>query len=140
MSKIVNNVGGNIIDKYLNKFRDALDDDLNTSLAITTMWDLINSKEAPEDKLATLEKFDKVLGLDLENADYKLNELEDYQNISYLDKQTATLLLNEREQARKDKNYALADEIRNKIESMGFVIEDSKEGSFVKLADFGKIK
>lgn len=140
MSKIVNNVGGEILDKYLNRFRDALDDDLNTSLAITSLWDLINSKESSADKLATILKFDKVLGLDLENADYRLNELEDYQGISQLDKQNARLLLKDREQARKDKNYALADEIRNKIESMGFVIEDNKDGSFVKLPDYGKLQ
>lgn len=140
MSTLVNNVGGEIIDKYLNKFRDALDDDLNTSLAITSLWDLLNSKENPADKLATLIKFDKVLGLDLENADYRLNELEDYQGISQLDKQTARLLLSDREQARKDKNYQLADEIRNKIENMGFVIEDSKSGSDIKLKDYGKLE
>ena len=139
VSAIVNNVGGQIVDKYLNTFRDALDDDLNTSLAITSLWDLLNSKEKREDKLATLIKFDKVLGLDLENADYRLNELEDYQGISQLEKQNARLLLRDREQARKEKNYQLADEIRDKIESMGFVIEDNKNGSCIHLKEYGKI-
>ena len=139
VSKIVSNVGGNILDKYLTKFRDALDDDLNTSLAITCLWDLINSKEAPQDKLATLIKFDKVLGLDLENADYRLNELEDYQSISQLDKQTARLLLSDREKARQDKNYQLADDIRDRIEDMGFIIEDNKDGATIKLKDYGKL-
>ncbi len=139
VSEILNEVGGKILDKYLSKFQDALDDDLNTSLAITELWNLINSKEAPQDKLATLAKFDKVLGLDLENADYRLNELEDYQNISQLDKQTARLLLIEREQARKDKDYAKADEIRNKIDAMGFEVLDSKNGSQVRLKEFGKL-
>ena len=139
VSAIVNNVGGQIIEKYLNTFRDALDDDLNTSLAITSLWDLLNSNEKREDKLATIIKFDKVLGLDLENADYRLNELEDYQGISQLEKQNARLLLRDREQARKEKNYQLADEIRDKIESMGFVIEDNKNGSCIRLKDYGKI-
>lgn len=139
VSAIVNNVGGQIIEKYLNTFRDALDDDLNTSLAITSLWDLLNSNEKREDKLATLIKFDKVLGLDLENADYRLNELEDYQGISQLEKQNARLLLRDREQARKEKNYQLADEIRDKIESMGFVIEDNKNGSCIRLKEYGKI-
>jgi len=138
MSNLVGNVGGQIIDKYLTKFRDALDDDLNTSLAITTLWDLLNSKEAPEDKLATLIKFDKVLGLDLENADYRLNELEDYQGIGQLKKQQARLLLKDREEARKNKDYSKADEIRSQIESLGFEVEDSKGGSFVKLKEYGK--
>ena len=138
MSSLAGNVGGQIIDKYLTKFRDALDDDLNTSLAITTLWDLINSKEASEDKLATLIKFDKVLGLDLENADYRLNELEDYQGVGQLKKQQARLLLKDREEARKAKDYAKADEIRNRIEELGFEVEDSKNGSIVKLKEYGK--
>ena len=48
--------------------------------------------------------------------------------------------MSDREQARKDKNYQLADEIRNKIENMGFVIEDSKSGSDIKLKDYGKLE
>lgn len=138
VSAISNSVGGKILDNYLAKFRDALDDDLNTSLAITALWDLINSKESPEDKYVTLAKFDKVLGLNLENADYMLNQLEDYQNISQLEKQKARLLLKDRNEARKNKDYAKADEIRNQIESMGFEVVDNKNGSLVKLKEYGK--
>ena len=132
-------IGGEVNKEFVQKFKEAMDNDLNTSLAITTLHEVLGSKISAEDKYATIIEFDKVLGLDLMNARYQLNMLEQLQGIDYLQRQKANILLKERNQARLDKNYAKADEIRNQIDTLGYEILDTKEGSFLELKNYGKI-
>ncbi|MBU4332267.1 cysteine--tRNA ligase [Patescibacteria group bacterium] len=107
---------------YLNKFFDAVNDDLNMPKALAIMWDLIKSNNSESAKKATLLEFDKVLGLGLD----KVKKIEIPAEIKKLAK--------ERDDARKNKDWERADELREEIEKRGFRIEDGDEGArIVKL-------
>ena len=139
MAEMEGCVGGSVNEEFLQKFKEALDNDLNTSLAITVLHELLASKIPSADKVVTIAEFDKVLGLDLLNARYQLNILEQLQGIDYLERQKANLLLAQRNDARKNKDYTRADQIREEISQMGYEILDSREGSTLQYKDFGKI-
>lgn len=108
-------------------FTEAMDNDLNTSLAITALYDVLKSDADSQTKLALVKDFDKVLSLNLiENAQKAAAPKE----IELPDEITA--LLAERSEARKAKNFALADEIRDKIVAMGYSVEETRQGTVVK--------
>lgn len=111
---------------FVKHFTDALADDLNTSQALARMWELVrDDTTAPETKKASLIFADKILGLGFTEAHaakkiavIETNELpEEVQN-----------LLNERKEARDAKDFAKSDELRAKIEELGFVVKDSPDG------------
>lgn len=113
-------------DKYIelkNNFTSALDNDLNTSLSITALYDVIKSDANGKTKRALLSDFDKVLGLDLiENADKLKTEDE-------VIPQEIMALIEERSKARSEKNFAKADELRDIIQSKGYIIEETRQGT-----------
>ncbi|MGN1227972.1 MAG: cysteine--tRNA ligase [Christensenellales bacterium] len=100
-------------------FTDAINDDLNTSLALSTLWNMLKEMPKSEDVYAQAIKFDEVLGLDLDKM-----EEEKQQTIP----EEITKLANERLEARKSKDFALADKIRNEVENLGYKILDTKDG------------
>ncbi len=104
-----------INEKYLKEFQDAMDDDLNTAVALQVLWKLVRDETA-EGKIKTIEKMDLVFGLDL----LKRERVDVPDNVKKL--------VEEREKARKDKNWKKADEIRDKVGKLGFIIEDSDKG------------
>ena len=108
-------------------FTDALDNDLNTSLAITAIYDVLKSDANGKTKLAVLEDFDKVLGLDLTmNA----KKLADKANEAQSDIPEEILaLVEERKQARAQKDFAKADALRDLIQSKGYIIEETRQGT-----------
>jgi len=112
-----------LIETYKNKFKDALGNDINTSLALTCLFDVIKDEELNNNsKIFLIESFDNVLGLNLTNEikEEKIdNNLESY----ILEK------IEQRNQAKKDKNFALADEIRNELLEKGIVLKDTREGT-----------
>lgn len=114
-------VEDNIVEEYEDRFHKAINDDLNMPLAMGTVWEVVrNEKKSP--KLAELLlKFDTVLGLEI---DKKEEQEEIPQEI--LD------LVEQRKQARQNKDWAKSDELRDLIQSKGYEIKDSKEGTEVK--------
>lgn len=114
-------VEDNIVEEYENRFHKAINDDLNMPLAMGTVWEVVrNEKKSP--KLAELLlKFDTVLGLEI---DKKEEQEEIPQEI--LD------LVEQRKQARQNRDWAKSDELRDLIQSKGYEIKDSKEGTEVK--------
>lgn len=74
-----------------------------------------------------MEKFDEVLGLDIKNSEKYLEEQKNIELPEEIEK-----LVEERKQARLEKNWALSDEIRNKLIENGYQVEDSKDGMTVK--------
>lgn len=131
---------GIVINDYKEKFMEALDDSFNTSKAITVLWEVINSKQKLADKLATAFLFDEILGLDMVNARYQLNVLEDLQNINPISKQYAQMRLFDRNDARNNKNFVEADNIRAEIDEAGFRVEDTASGSRVIIKKYGKFE
>ena len=112
-------------DKHIEKFENAMDDDLNTADAITAIFDLVkdinlnldesNSKEMLEKTLELLKKLTRVLGI-MEGEREEISE--DIEG-----------LIAERNAARKNKDFAKADEIRDKLKEMGIEIEDTRSGT-----------
>lgn len=116
-------------DELMKVFRDALDNDLNTSLAITALYDVLKAETTPATKLALIREFDKVLGIGLiESASKPAEEAVNDIPQEVLD------LAAQRAEARKAKNFALADELRGKIAEMGYIIEETRQGTNIKKA------
>ncbi|MCM1525128.1 MAG: cysteine--tRNA ligase [Ruminococcus sp.] len=108
-------------------FTDALDNDLNTSLAVTAVYDVLKSGADASVKLSLISEFDKVLGLDMLAHAKALLEKNSggCEDIPDEVKQLAE----QRAQARKAKDFALADSLRDKIAELGFVIEETRQGT-----------
>jgi cysteinyl-tRNA synthetase len=104
---------------YLKKFKESMDDDLNTSETINLLWKLVKDKKA-QGKYLTIKKIDKVLGLNL----LKKEKIKIPKEIKEL--------AEKRLEARKNKNWKLSDELRDKINKLGFIINDVKEGYEIK--------
>lgn len=110
--------------KHTTDFTDAVNDDLNMPQALAVVWGVVRDESlTPAAKLALLYDFDKVLGLDLENA----------QEEKTADAPAEIMeLVNQRIAAKKAKDFKLADELRDKVKSMGWEIVDKKDGAEVK--------
>jgi len=108
---------GKIDKNYQQKFRDYLEDDLDTPHALSLLWDLFKDENISDaNKKATVLDFDKILGLGFEN----LKEIKKIIIPKKIQK-----LAEEREQARLDKDYKKSDELRKKINSFGYGVKDT---------------
>ena len=121
------------------KFNAALGNDLNTSLAITSLYDVLKYKTNDATKLFVLDDFDKVLSLDLcKKADEirKRNAAEKPAAGAYSifcedgsDDPAVTAQIQARYDAKKAKNFAEADRIRDELKSQGIEITDIPGGA-----------
>lgn len=114
-----NDLDSETINKYMNNFKNSLADDLNTSMALTTLYDILKDSTNDETKLYLIKSFDRVLGLDLLKENIIDRELQDY----------IFSKLEERKVAKMNKNFDLADNIRKELENKGIVIKDTREGT-----------
>ena len=119
-------------DELKAGFVTAMDNDINTSLGITALYDVLKADTTPATKLALIDDFDKVLSLSLlETA--KNSAVKQETEAEELPAEILALA-EERKQARKDKNFALADELRDKIVAMGYTVEETRQGTVIKKA------
>jgi cysteinyl-tRNA synthetase len=113
---------GEFCQKHISMFEEAMDDDLNTPLALSVLYDMItyankkiSSGEMIVEKaakiLTTFEKMNKVFGLKFLEKEIKVPE-------------NVKRMANERLEARNNKDFAKADELRKEIEKMGYLIKD----------------
>jgi cysteinyl-tRNA synthetase len=113
--------------KLKDRFIEAMDDDLNTADAISVLFDMVReintsinaasmvSRETIDYSSSLLRELGGVLGILQKQKEGSLDsEIEE--------------LINQRQQARKDKNWKLADEIRDKLKNMGIILEDTPQG------------
>lgn len=112
--------------EYNERFEDAICNDLNTSMAITVVYDVVKADINGKTKLALLNAFDKVLSLNLTTAGEKLLEAgtsvdSDLEN--FIQEKIA-----ERAEAKKAKDFARADAIRDELLARGVAIKDTREG------------
>ena len=118
-----------------SRFTDALDNDLNTSLAVTALYDVFKLNTNDKTKLALIEDFEKVLDLGLVAAAEKLNSEKNEENAEQNADVPAELLayINEKIEARraakKAKNFAEADAIRDELLAKGITLLDTREGT-----------
>lgn len=117
-------------DRLMKGFTDALDNDLNTSLAVTAVYDVLKSKANAAAKLALIAEFDKVLDLGLIAAAEKIASAAKNDTADIPEEVLA--LVEERKAARKEKNFALADELRDKIAALGFEVKETRQGTEIK--------
>ena len=112
-------------EKYNDSFKKCISEDLNTSNAITVLYDLLKDNDVNgKTKLELIKSFDKVLSLDLiknnvvsDKHDYIMSKIELRNN------------------AKKNKDYELADKIRNELLNEGIVLVDTREGTTYKMED-----
>lgn len=118
ISKIENmgDIDEAIYQNYLQKFTETLENNLNTSMAITVLYDVTKLECSGATKLKLISKFDEVLGLDL--LDVKTDDIPaDIKKLAEL-----------RWQAKLNKDWLNADNLRNELLDKGYVIFDGKEG------------
>ena len=111
--------------EFEDKFREAISDDLNTSMAITVLYDALKADTNDATKLSLVESFDRVLSLDLVGHAKALSEETevDPELIEYINEQ-----IQKRAEAKKAKDFATADAIREELLSRGVEIKDTREG------------
>lgn len=118
------------LESYRNKFIEKMDDDFNTADGISVIFDLVKdintnitaeaSKELIEKAMKLIRELGEPLGILQENKKAALEE-------------EIEALIEKRQQARKDKNWALADEIRDDLKARGIILEDTPQGVRWKL-------
>ena len=120
-------------DELKAGFVKALDNDLNTSLAVTALYDVLKAKTTDATKLALIRDFDQVLCLNLiENASTLAEKEEapaaDGELVAKIE-----AMIEARRAAKKEKNFAEADRIRAELTAMGVTLIDTREGTTYKI-------
>ncbi|MFH1405048.1 MAG: cysteine--tRNA ligase [Patescibacteria group bacterium] len=106
-------------EKYEDRFLQAVNNDLDLPNAVAVIWEMVHDKEVKqEEKSTSINKFDKILGLDLD----KHIGIETNIPKEIID------LAKQRDVARNEKNFKLSDDLRAQIEDKGFMVEDTQEG------------
>ena len=108
------------------RFIKAISSDMNTALAITNIYDVLKAKVSDATKIEALRDIDRVLSLDLV-SDEAVKEDSPVQK-SELEIEIEALIA-ERAEAKKSKNYARADEIRNDLKARGITLIDTPQGT-----------
>ena len=116
-------VNKEVFDEFDAKFKDALSNDINTSMATTLVYDVLKADISATDKIALIESFDKVLSLDLTVEKESAAPAVDPEFEKYILEQIEL-----RKAAKKEKNFAEADRIRAELLEKGVVLEDTREG------------
>lgn len=109
------------IEEYRLKFTDALSEDLNVPKSLAVLWEMLKSNIPSEDKYDLALYFDEVLGLNLDKNEGEIVVPEEVKKI-----------ILKRDEARKNKDFLKSDELRKKIEGMGFVVKDTENGTKVE--------
>lgn len=112
----------NLKETYVTKFKECLESDLNTANAITLLYDILKEDTSDITKLEIIEEMDTVLSLDLLKEEKK-----------NIDEAYILEMIEKRSEAKKNKDFALADEIRGKLEKDGIILKDTREGTIYEV-------
>ena len=116
-------VGEELISSFEQKFHEAINDDLNMPVAMSTVWEVVRYEKKSPKLAQLLLKFDDVLGLKIDEETQKSSKELPEEILN---------LVEQRKQARKDKDWAKSDELREVIQSKGYEVKDTKNGMEVK--------
>lgn len=114
-------VGQEIVVEFEKEFDEAISDDLNIPKALGVVWSIIRYPGKSKVLFELLLKMDCILGLDIAKSAPKADHTVD------IDPEIQKLV-DERQRARHDKNWKLADEIRNRLKEMDIILEDTPQG------------
>lgn len=115
-----------VVEKYISEFDEAINDDINIPMALGVVWKMLK-EPASKDIYCTALKMDEVLGLSMDKVDeFKFDD--DTAEIPMEVKKLA----DERLEAKSEKNWARADELRAEIEKLGYSVKDTKGGYEIK--------
>lgn len=117
------NIDNKVLNEYEDKFKNAISNDLNTSLMLTCLYDILKENTNDITKIEIIKGYDKVLGLDLFEKETIDNDLINYINTK----------IKERNEAKTNKNYDLADNIRKELESKNIFLKDTREGTIYEV-------
>ncbi|GAC1414066.1 MAG: cysteine--tRNA ligase [Candidatus Doudnabacteria bacterium] len=112
--------------KLISHFKEAINNDLNTSESTAALFKVLNSDLSPWDKLETLYKMDEALGLNLES--FYFNSAINKEGLPAEIQE----LIEQRDTARKNKDYKRSDKLREDLEKAGYVVNDSTKGTQVQ--------
>ncbi|MDR0287391.1 MAG: cysteine--tRNA ligase [Clostridiales bacterium] len=112
-----------LIKTWKTEFNEAINDDLNIPLALGTVWKAARHNVKSKDIYDFLIWADEVLGLKLDEAEEFLKEEPDELEPELID------LIEKRDKAKLEKNYALADSIRDELKNRGIILTDTREGT-----------
>ena len=110
------------IEKYKNRFLEAINDDLNMPVAMSVVWDIIKNPKKSKELAKLLLEFDEVLGLEINKE-----QTQEKNDIPEEIKE----LIEKREKARMEKDWTESDRIRDIIQSKGYELKDTKLGTEV---------
>ena len=126
-----------VLDELKARFTKAMDNDLNTSMAVTVLYDVLKAKTTDATKLAALDSFDQVLGLKLTEKAAALRKAQEaapaaggFTVVSEDGREDPQVeaLIRARADAKKAKNFAEADRIRDELKAMGITLMDTPQG------------
>jgi cysteinyl-tRNA synthetase len=114
---------GSVIETVRNEFREAISNDLGTPEALAVIWNLVSDAKEykPENIVATLLDFDKVLGIEIDKEETEEIIPEEVQKLA-----------EERLKARQQKNWQESDRLREIIINKGYLVEDLKDSYKIK--------
>ena len=121
------NIDEQEIKEYENKFLETINDDLNMPAAMGIVWEIVRNEHKSNHFAELLLKFDKVLGLDLENSK---KYLEESKNVEL--PEDIQDLIEKRKEARENKDWSLSDQIRDELKEKGYIVKDTKEGMTIE--------
>lgn len=113
------------VSEFEKKFAEAMGNDINTSSAITVLYDMLKADLSDASKRKLVARFDEVLSLQLTSAwETEDTNEADEELTAYVEK-----MIEERKAAKKEKNFARADEIRDELDAKGIILKDTREGT-----------
>ncbi len=115
-------------DELKGSFKAAMDSDLNTAQAMTVLYDVLKADTNAATKLALIEDMDKVLSVGLIEHAQKAAKADEQEDIP----EEIMQLVQRRAEARKAKDFAQADALRDEITAKGFIIEETRQGTKIR--------
>ena len=120
-------IDNNKIEILKERFLEFINDDLNIPGAMGLIWEILRGNELSKDYASLIENFDLVLGLDIRNAEKRLEEFKKYNEVEEMPEEIKHIL-EERKIARENKDWNKSDELRDKLINLGFNVKDTKDG------------
>ena len=116
------------IQKYKEMFMEAMNDDLDSAKALSIIWEIARKENKSKKYSDLISQMDEIMGLDISLEKIKIREEKEKNIIKKSLNCDIENLIAKREEARKNKQWQKADEIREELLKKGIVIQDTKEG------------